>query len=88
MTNQNLLLKWGTLKGWNVAGNEAAASALDRYFSEPTAYGAAQRNDTQTQKQALCDAIDALDGVIQNDWTGEMMSKDEAKAYILEYRKS
>lgn len=33
----------------------------------------------------ICEVIDALDGTIQNDWTGKMMTKDEAKAYIMEY---
>jgi len=33
----------------------------------------------------LCEVIDLIDGEIQNDWTGEKMTKDEAKKYVLEY---
>ena len=83
---EHLLLKWGTIKGCEVE-TDASRAALDRYFSEPTAYGAAQRHDTATQKQAICDLIDAIDGEIQNDWSGEVMTKDEAKKYVLEYRR-
>jgi len=43
---------------------------------------------TEERKQLLCKVIDKLNGEIQNDWTGEMLSKEEAKKYILEYGKS
>ena len=83
---EHLLLKWGTLKGWDVTGNEAAIAALGRYHDEPTSLGAMQQNDTSGQKQALCALIEAVDGPITNDWSGENMTKDEAKKYVLEYR--
>lgn len=85
MNGQHLLLKWGTLKGWEVTGNDAALEALRRYHEEPVAMGAMSQIDTDSQKQALCDLIDAVDGDIQNDWTGEKMTKDEAKQYVREY---
>lgn len=84
--SEHLLLKWGTLKGWDVTGNEQASAALDRYHSEPTSWGAAQRNDTTTQQQAIVDLIDAINGPITNDWTGEEMTKEAAKKYVTEYR--
>lgn len=84
---EHLLLKWGTLKGWDVTGNEQAMTALQRYHDEPTAMGAAQQHDTVTQKQALCDLIEAVNGPVQNDWTGEIMSKEDAKKYVLEYNR-
>lgn len=83
---EHLLLKWGTLKGWEVE-SEASKAALTKYFDEPTAYGAMQQRDTDTQKAALCELIDAIDGPIQNDWSGEMMTKEEAKKYVSEYRR-
>jgi len=83
--SEHLLLKWGTLKGWDLGENEAALSAFRRYHEEPTAMGAMQQRDTTGQKQALCDLIDAINGDIQNDWTGEMLTKEEAKKYVLEY---
>lgn len=39
------------------------------------------------QIEALCTIVDAVDGNIINDWSGEKMSKDEAKAYIREYQR-
>ncbi len=81
-----LLLKWGTLKGWDCE-SEPFTTALQKYMDTGKhAYGAAQQCDTDEQKAALCEAIDACDGEIQNDWTGEIMTKDEAKKYVLEYR--
>jgi hypothetical protein len=47
----------------------------------------AQR-DTPAQKQAICDAIDAVaaaGGVIENDWEDKEMTADEAKRYVMEY---
>lgn len=84
--SEYLLLKWGTLKGWNVVGNEAAMTALRRYADDPTSAGAMQQRDTDGQRRAICDLIDAVNGPITNDWTGEEMTKDEAKKYVLEYR--
>ena len=85
--NQHLLLKWGTLKGWNIEGNDAALEALRRYHAEPVAMGVMSQHDTDGQKQALCDLIDAIDGQIQNDWSGEILTRDEAKAYVRDYGK-
>lgn len=82
--SEHLDLKWGTLKGWDLK-TEASREAARRYFAEPTSMGAMQQRDTQTQKQALCDLIDALDGTIINAWSGEEMTKEEAKKYVLEY---
>lgn len=84
---QSLLLKWGTLKGWEVGENEAAMAALKKYHEQPVSWGCMQQRDTPEQKQAICELIDAIDGVIQNDWTGETMTKDEAKKYVMEYER-
>lgn len=81
-----LLLKWGTLKGWNYPDNEAAMACLRRYHDEPTSMSAAMQNDTEGRKQAIIDLIDATNGQIQNDWSGEIMTKDQAKAYVRDYR--
>lgn len=80
-----LLLKWGTLKGWNLNEDGPAYAAFKRYHEQPAALGAMQQRDTPEQKRAICDLIDALDGEITNDWTGEKLTKDEAKKYVLEY---
>lgn len=81
-----LSLKWGTLKAWNFQSVKAQ-EAFKAYAETPQALGAMQQDDTPEQKKLLCDLIDALDcDEISNDWSGEKMSKDEAKKYVLEYR--
>lgn len=81
----NLLLKWGTLKGWNLE-SDAAREALQKYIDAgKQALSAMLQHDTDAQQSALCALIDTIDGVIQNDWTGETMCKDEAKKYVMEY---
>jgi hypothetical protein len=49
-------------------------------------YSCMAQKDTPEQKQLICELIDAFDGEIQNDWSGEMMTKDEAKDYVMTYR--
>lgn len=79
-----LLLKWGTLKGWSVK-TDASRAALHRYAEGPVSMSAMAQKDTAEQKQALCDLIDAIGGEIVNDWSGEKMSKEDAKKYVMEY---
>ena len=87
--SEYLLLKWGTLKGWDVSGNEAAKAALIKYHAEPVAFGVMSQHDTPTQIEALCELIDALspDAEISSDWSGESFTKETAKAYVREYGK-
>lgn len=83
--SEYLLLKWGTLKGWNLE-TEASKAAAQRYADFGMSMSAMAQHDSPEQKQALCDLIDAVDGPITNDWSGEKMTKEEAKKYVLEYR--
>jgi hypothetical protein len=83
--SEHLLLKWGTLKGWDLGDNEAAKAAAKRYAAAPVSISAMAQHDTPEQTRALCDLIDAINGPITNDWSGESMAKDQAKAYVLEY---
>lgn len=82
MGNEYLILKWRTLKGWDLE-SEASLSALKKYTDLGFSFSAAAQHDTPEQKQALCDLIDAVDGEIANDWTGKSMTKEEAKAYVM-----
>ncbi|MDW9762187.1 hypothetical protein GOB02_21860 [Sinorhizobium meliloti] len=82
---ESLLLKWGTLKGWDLE-SEASMAALRKYADGGLSMSATAQRDTDAQKQALCELIDAVDGEIVNDWSGETMTKDEAKKYVVEYR--
>lgn len=86
MADEYLLLKWGSLKGWSLGDNEAARAAAERFASEGMSMSAALQHNTDTQREALCDLIDAINGPITNDWSGEEYTKDQAKAYIREYR--
>jgi hypothetical protein len=82
---EHLLLKWGTLKGWNLE-SEKSRELMRRYADLGMSLGAMQQHDTPEQKQIICDLIDALEGDdIQNDWDGKRYSKAEAKRYIMEY---
>lgn len=92
MSKQHLLLKWGSIKGWNGAEEGTPFyDALLRYHAEPVSFSAIAQHDTDTQKQALLDAIDAVyaaGGDAQNDWDGtKYATADEAKAYVLNYGK-
>tara|TARA_R110000823_G_scaffold39872_3_gene106240 strand:+ start:11 stop:274 length:264 start_codon:yes stop_codon:yes gene_type:complete len=83
---EKLFLKWGTLKGWKVESEQSQA-ALKKYFdSGSNSASAALQQDNADQKEALCELIDVIDAEIENDWSGEIMSKDEAKKYVMEYR--
>jgi hypothetical protein len=84
----SLILKWGTLKGWDLKSEAALAAAQKLDDLGPRSMSAMAQRDTAEEKQALCDLIDAIDGEIMNDWSGEVMTKDEAKKYVLEYRRS
>lgn len=84
--NEHLLLKWGTIKGWQVESDKSR-EALKRYAEGSVSMSAMAQHDSDEQKLALCDLIDAIDGKIQNDWSGKIMTKDEAKKYVLEYGK-
>lgn len=81
---ESLLLKWGTLKGWELEKDETK-DILKRYYAlGVSANGPMVQHDNPEQKAIICELIDAVDE-IQNDWSGEMMTKDEAKKYVMKY---
>ncbi len=82
--SEHLLLKWGTLKGWKLESDKSR-DLMKRYINLGSSPSAMMQDDTPEQKQIICDLIDAIDGPITNDWSGEKMTKDEAKKYVLEY---
>lgn len=88
MSDQSLTLKWGTLKQWNLAGNEAAIALLQRYYDLGVSMSVMRQKDTPEQKDILCQVIDLLDApTVWLDWEGIQVSKDDAKRYIREYGK-
>lgn len=92
MTKQHISLKWGSLKGWGGAEEGTPLrAAIERYHADPVSMSAMSQRDTDGQKQAVLDAIDAVyaaGGTASNDWDGTTYATaDEAKAYILNYGK-
>jgi hypothetical protein len=83
-----ILLKWGTVKGWCFEKdcNQKAFSLLQEYMEEMPLGCATHRPDDEKRK-ILCNVVDVFTGDIQNDWTGEIMSKEQAKEYIINYGK-
>lgn len=84
MTN-SLTLKWGTVKGWDLESEEALA-ALKKWHDYGVSMSAAMQKDSPEQQQALLDAIDFMDE-IWLDWEEKMVTREEAKAYVLNYHK-
>lgn len=86
--SEGITLKWGTLKGWELNEDGPAFEAIKKYHEcAPVSYSVMAKRDTDEQKAALCEAIDALDGEIWNDWDGVVMTKEDAKKYVMEYRR-
>jgi hypothetical protein len=82
---ERIELKWGTLKGWDLY-REKTLDIVSRYCEIGVSYSVMQQRDTPEQKQLICDLIDALDGDIINDWSGDAMTKSEAKKYVMGQR--
>lgn len=81
-------MKWGTLKGWDVAEeNYAAMELLKRYHEIGACFSAAVQRDTSEQKQILVDLVSLPGMKIYLDWDGKFVSAEEAAKYIREYRK-
>ena len=79
----SLVLKWGTVKGWQIETEEAKA-ALQKWVDFGVSMSAMSHEDSPEQKQALLDAIDFMDE-IWLDWEGKKVSREEAKNYIRNY---
>jgi len=87
MKTPYLLLKWGTLKGWGNLTLEQV-DALNKYASLGLSASAICQKDTTAHKEALCAAIDLFeDYQITSDWTGEVMTIEQAKKYVMEFVK-
>lgn len=84
---ESLKLKWGTLKGWKVTPDSPGHKALVAYSEAGNqSFSRMAQADSAEQKRLLCELIDAIDAdYIVNDFSGEQMTKDDAKAYVMEY---
>jgi hypothetical protein len=85
MTEDYLVLKWGTLKRWNLT-SEKSLELLKRYNELGSSMSAMLQHDTPEQKDLICQMIDECGAeTIYLDWDDKDVSKDEAKKYVLEY---
>lgn len=82
---ESLTLKWGTVKGWDEL-SEKSQAIMKRYFGDGVPVSCMNDHPDEARKAILCELIDQLDGEIWDDWDGRVMSKDEAKKYVTEYR--
>lgn len=82
---ESLTLKWGTVKGWSGL-TEQSQEIMQRYFADGVPMSCMADHPADERKSILCELIDQLDGETDNDWSGEVMSKDEAKKYVLKCR--
>lgn len=85
-----ITLKWGTLKGWDFTNSEKGQELLKEYNEIGSSFSAMQQNDTQRQKEIICELIELCDGEesIYLDWDGKYVSKQEAKDYINNYNRN
>ena len=87
MSEDYILLKWGTLKGYRVADNPVAQGLIKQYMELGASASALLQEDTSQQKQIICELLRVHQGPIIDDWGGEEMSVDDAIRYVLEYGK-
>lgn len=81
-----LLLKWGTLKGWELHSKEAL-ELISEYLEIGASMSVIMQKDTPRQKEIILKLIEVVDGDIQNDWDGNHYTKQEAVEYIINYGK-
>ena len=81
----SLLLKWGTVKGWDFEDTDSDAFQSLMKYVENLPLSCAMDKPDEERKKLLCDVIDKMDGEIQNDWSGEILTKEQAKDYVMGY---
>jgi len=83
MDKCHLLLKWGTVKGWDFPKGECL-DLLGKYL-EGSPISCAMDKPDEARKAILCEIIDKMDGEIWNDWDNVQLTKRQAKKYVMEY---
>jgi len=85
MASESLTLKWGSLKAWDIK-NPETFELLKQWHKLGSTASAIAHRDTPEQKELICKLIDAVDcEKIWLDWTGEKVSKEKAKEYVMNY---
>lgn len=88
MSEDRLVLKWGTIKAWDFNGNPEADKLVKQYLEGGASMSAIMQRDTPEQKKILCDLIRIHKGTIYLDWDGKYVTPNEAIAYIENYGKN
>lgn len=84
--DEEITLKWGTLKGWYIADdNKEAMELLDLYHKLGVCISAAAQKDTDEQKQILIGLVSLPNMKIYLDWDSKYITKNEAIEYIQGY---
>lgn len=85
--NENeLTLKWGTLKSWDFSNSEEGKRLLQEYHELGFSMSAMAQKDTPRQKEIICELIDLCEeNTIYLDWDDKYVSKAEAKEYVMTY---
>jgi hypothetical protein len=77
-------LKWGWLKYYSFESNPKAQELIQKMYDIWISPSAILQNNTDEQKQILCEIIDITNWCIFNDWDWENYTKEQAKKYVLE----
>lgn len=80
-------LKWGTLKSWKLS-NPKLEPLIEEYNQEGgISLSAMTQHDTPRQKEIICEIIQIIGNPVYSHWSGEYLSVDDAKEYIMDYGK-
>jgi hypothetical protein len=77
-----LSLKWGKMKSWSLRSGPARVAG-QKYIDLAKAIKWEDWDGSDAQKQCLCEIIDAVNCDITNDWNGSVISKADAKRYVM-----
>jgi hypothetical protein len=84
--DESLCLKFGTVKSWTLDPDGNAAPIMAEYIARFC--GVQGQIRSPEQQEMLCKLIDSLSTEdIVGDWDGKIMSKDDAKNYVINYQK-
>ncbi len=87
MNNDYIVLKWGTLKAWDLEHNPECVELIEKYRKDGVCLSVALQKDTNNQQNILCEIVKKIDGSISNGWDNKELTKDEAIDYIRSYGK-
>jgi len=71
---------------WNFEDTESEAWKLLKQYLENSPMSCMADSPDEARKKLLCEVIDKMDGEIQEDWGGEILTKEAAKMYVMNYK--